>query len=142
VEGKRPDVRCAKIVKASDPVTESVERRFDAAQLRWRHLRGFHRSCPCRSSTRTCVPRARVKRRVRPSASGGRHLRNSGGTLVGPSPHRPGTRAAYAGLPCPCPSSHSVQNVPTPLKQRTRAILPHAHFTGGNILAALAAGMS
>jgi hypothetical protein len=49
---------------------------------------------------------------------------------------------AYAGRPAPCPSSHSVQIVPTPLKHLTRAGLPHLHFIDGNIVAALAAGMS
>jgi hypothetical protein len=48
----------------------------------------------------------------------------------------------YAGRPLPCPSSHSVQKVPIPLKQRTRAGLPHLHVSAGNILAALGAGMS
>jgi hypothetical protein len=45
-------------------------------------------------------------------------------------------------LPLLCPSSHSTQYVPTPLKQRTRAGLPHLQIMIGNILAALAAGMS
>jgi hypothetical protein len=51
-------------------------------------------------------------------------------------------RTAYAGLPIACPSSHSTQYVPSPLKQRTRAGWPHLQFIEGNILAALAAGMS
>ena len=51
-------------------------------------------------------------------------------------------RKSYAGRPRPCPSSHSTQYVPTPLKQRTRAGFPHLQIMAGNILPALAAGTS
>lgn len=52
------------------------------------------------------------------------------------------TQAAYAGLACPWPSSHSTQHEPRPSRQRTRAGLPHVQVLAGNILAALRAGMS
>ena len=58
------------------------------------------------------------------------------------SAHRDAGPWAHAGLPSPCPSSHSTQYVPTPLKQRTRAALPHLQTIAGNILAALGAGTS
>jgi hypothetical protein len=51
-------------------------------------------------------------------------------------------RRVYAGLPLACPSSHSVQYVPRPLKHRTRAGLPQWQVMIGNILAALEAGTS
>ncbi len=51
-------------------------------------------------------------------------------------------RIGYAGRPLPCPSSHSTQHVPIPLKHLIRASLPHLHVNVGNNLAALAAGMS
>jgi len=52
------------------------------------------------------------------------------------------TQAAYARLPLPWPSSHSVQHAPTPLKHLTLAGLPHLQVTGRKLFAALAAGMS
>ncbi len=48
----------------------------------------------------------------------------------------------YAGRPTPCPSSHSTQYVPKPLKHLILAGLPHLHVIAGNVFAALGAGMS
>jgi hypothetical protein len=59
-------------------------------------------------------------------------------------PHRGAgpSRSPYAGRPTPCPSSHSSQYVPKPLKHLTLAGLPHLQVIAGNVFAALGAGMS